>query len=222
MGSAPRDRVEVSGEQHLGLQGADALDGVDHGQCIPIAVAADGDQVRDVAEDRSERVAAQADLLVGQPDHHRVGGFAARGGDQLEAPVADGQRQPVVDDDVGGRGALGRQLLAEALLDRGDTAGELAGEGEGAAVGAVGQQALVVVAPVLPIGLRHNLGIRVAQRVQAADVVVVALGDQDVAHRRGVDGVEVGPVHRAFEAHAGVDDDAAVRRGQQVGVGQSR
>ena len=62
--SGAGDRLEMSGDQNLGPQLANALDRGDRGQCVAVAVAAHRDQVRDVAEDRSERIAAQADLLL--------------------------------------------------------------------------------------------------------------------------------------------------------------
>ena len=102
------DRPEVAGHQEFGLQLANALDRVDGGQRVPVAVAAHRDQVGNVAEDRAEGVAAQADPLVGQPDDHRVVGFSARHGDQFQPATPDLEGQRVVEDEVGGTGCSDR------------------------------------------------------------------------------------------------------------------
>ena len=101
-----RDWFEVTAQKNLGLQRTDTFDGVDHGERIAVAVATHGDQIRDMAEQCTEHVAAQTDLLVGQPNHQRIGGLPARCGDHFESAVTDGQREGVLDDDVRVWGAL--------------------------------------------------------------------------------------------------------------------
>ena len=60
-----------------------------------------------------------------------------------------------------------------------------------------------------------SCGARLAERVDAADVVGVALRQDDVAGRRGGDRVEVALVRARLEPHAGVHDDAAVVGGDR-------
>ena len=78
-----------------------------------------------MTEQRAEHVAAQTDLLVGQPDNHRVSGLTARRGDQFEGTFADRQREGVLNDDVRRRRALAGQLAAEPLLDLGDAGADV-------------------------------------------------------------------------------------------------
>ncbi len=97
------DRVEVPGDQHLGLQQPNPFVGGDGGQGVAVAVAAHGDEIGgDMAEQRSEQVAAQADPLVGEPYDQGVGGLTPPGGgDQLYAAATDVEGESVLDDHVG-------------------------------------------------------------------------------------------------------------------------
>ena len=215
------DRCEVTGEKYLGLQRTDPFDGVDHGERVAIAVASHGDQIRDMAEQCAEHVAAQTDLRVGQPDHQRIGGLAARCGDEFESAFTDGESEGVLDDDVRGRGALSGKLAAEPFLDLGDAGSQSVGEGECAARRSIPNQALIVVTPLLPVGLRHDLRVGIAHAVQSPDVVIVSLRHDEVGHRRGVDGIKVGTMGQALKTHARVDDHAALRCRNHEDVGQS-
>lgn len=119
----PDDRVEVPGEQNLRTQRANPFDGVDNAQSVAITVTTHGDEIGNVTEDRAERVAAQTDPLLRQPDDHRVGGLSARRGDQFQASAAEGQGQRVNDGDVGGGGTLRWEFRAEPALNRRDPVG---------------------------------------------------------------------------------------------------
>ena len=59
------DRIEMTGEQNLGPKLPDGLDRLDEGVRVAVAIAPHGDQVRDVAEQRAEHVAAEAHPFVG-------------------------------------------------------------------------------------------------------------------------------------------------------------
>jgi hypothetical protein len=73
------DGVEVTGYQHFWAQTANPLDRGDSRERVAIAVTPHRDKIRDMAENRPESVAAQADLLVWKPDDHRIGRLAAWG-----------------------------------------------------------------------------------------------------------------------------------------------
>ncbi len=131
----PDDRVEVPGEQDLGAQRADPLDGVDHGQRVAVAVAADGDEVGDVAEDRPNVLLHRQIRSSGSQTTSRVGGLPARGGDQLQPAVRRGSRVSVSSTVMSAVALLcGGQLRAEPALDRRDAVGEPAAERERTAV----------------------------------------------------------------------------------------
>ena len=61
--------------------------------------------------------------------------------------------------------------------------------------------------------LRQGVTFNDGSPFEAADVVDVTLREDNVAHRRGVNSVEVRPVHRSLEAHPGVDDHPALAGG---------
>ena len=79
------------------------------------------------------------------------------------------------------------------------------------------RQSRVVVAPVPVVGVHDHFGVGVAQRVDAAPVIGVALGDDDRAGRAG-ESSKACLAQRAFEDQAGVDDDPSVVGGEGVGV----
>ena len=81
---------------------------------------------------------------------------------------------------------------------------------------------VVVALPRRPIRLGDNLTVGVGDRADAADMVDVALREDDVADGRRVDGVVVGAVHRSLEAHPRVQHDPAFVGRQHVRVRQSR
>ena len=92
--------------------------------------------------------------------------------------------------------------------------------GEGGIARAEGLEALVVVAPPGEVGLGDDVGALVAEAVDPAHVVEVALGEDDGPGGSVVDGVEGPPVERSLEAHAGVDDDPTVVGLEEVTVRQ--
>ena len=73
----------------------------------------------------------------------------------------------------------------------------------------------------LVVRMRDELSALFAKEVRSTDVVHVSLGEEDVAERRVVDGVEVALVNRRLEAHPGVDDDATLGRRDQERIGQA-
>jgi hypothetical protein len=68
--------------------------------------------------------------------------------------------------------------------------------------------------------MRNDLGPCLAKEVHAADVVDMTLREQDVTNRSVIHGVEVAVVNRRLEAHPRVDDDAALRRRDQIRIGK--
>jgi hypothetical protein len=94
----------------------------------------------------------------------------------------------------------------------------VAPEGEGGARPAKGREAAIVGLVLGVADMRDDLGSRAAQMIDAADVVDVALGQDDVA--RGIR-IELGVVLLVIgrlEEHARVDDDAALGRRDQKAV----
>ena len=81
-------------------------------------------------------------------------------------------------------------------------------------------QARVFRLVFLVADLGDDLGALFAEQIDAADVIDVSLGEDDVARRARVDRVVVAFVHWRLEAHAGVDDDAALRRRDEIAVGE--
>jgi hypothetical protein len=70
-------------------------------------------------------------------------------------------------------------------------------------------------------GLRDHVGTLLAEHVDPAHVVVVALGEHDRPERPAADRLVGPPMHRTLEPHARVDEDPAVVRREQVRVGES-
>jgi hypothetical protein len=210
----------VPDEQQLGLEGEHAIERLDEAERVPVAVAPDRDEVREVAEQGAEEVAREADAVLRQPDHHGVGGLAARRRDQLEAEAAELEGAAILEAEGGQGPRLRRNLGAEVLPDVAQGLRDHRGEGEGAARGAEALDAGVVRLLGGIVRVRDDLRPLLPEQVDAAHVIDVALGQQDVADGPCVDGVEVSLVHRRLEAHAGVDDDAALGSDHQEGVGQ--
>ena len=109
--------------------------------------------------------------------------------EELERPAADRELEPVGE---GGRG-LRPGLGGTAPTPR-DSACAMAARiashpGEGGVAGPEPLEPLVVVAPDREVGLRDDVGAVVAEAVDAADVVGVALGEDERAGGRRVDGV---------------------------------
>jgi hypothetical protein len=72
------------------------------------------------------------------------------------------------------------------------------------------------------ICLRDQQRSVLAKPVDTADVIGVTLSERDVARRRGAHRVVVALVGARFEPHAGVHDDAAVFRRDQVAARHPR
>jgi hypothetical protein len=81
-------------------------------------------------------------------------------------------------------------------------------------------QTLVVVSPKATNSPGHDFGVGVAENIDATDMVVVALREEDVSDGAGVDGIEVRSMDRCLESHAGVDHHTPVVGGEQVAVRQ--
>ena len=214
------DRAEMTGEQRLGAQRAHPIDRLHHRQRIPIAVAAHGHQIRDMPEQASEHVAAQADTLVRQPHDKAVERLAAGCGIQLQAAATQLDDTAVFDDDRRGRDTL-RGQRTESLRRTPDRVHHLVDPREGGVLRPECRQQVIVALPRRPIRLGDNLTVRVGDRADAADMVDVALREDDVTDGRSIDGVVVGAVHRSFEAHPRVQHDPAFVGRQHVRVRQA-
>ncbi len=173
-----------------------------------------------MAEERAEQVAAEQGAGGGQPHHEGVERLPAGCRDEHELAAADHQLEAVLD---------GARRFGLGLGDGPDPerAGVLHGgddrvdPGEGRVAGAERLEALVVLAPHDEVRLGDHVGVGVAQHVDAADVVVVPLGEDERAGRGGIDRVVRGAVQGALEAHARVHDDAALVGADQVAVRQA-
>ena len=209
-------RSVMSEEEELRLEVDDPLDRRDERGRAAHAVTAHRHEVREVAEQCREHVADEGDAIVVEPDDERVDGLAAGNGDQVQSTPAAGERVRVVERDVGDS-RLGEwrdlRIVAACVARLAHDVGE---EGERAA-DAVPVDPLVVGLAHGDVRLRDELGPRPAERVDAADVIGVALREDDEPRRRGRDRVVVALVRPGFEPHPGVDDDPSVVGGDEVG-----
>ena len=71
------------------------------------------------------------------------------------------------------------------------------------------------------VRLRNELGARLAEGVDAAHVIHVTLGHQDVSDRAVIDGVVEPAVMAGLEAHPRIHHDASGIRHDQIGVRES-
>ena len=121
------------------------------------------------------------------------------------------ERVPVVEGDVG-LGRFGERRDRRVVAARVARLAHDIGEERQRSPDAQAVDAHVVGLARGDVLLRDELRAALAERVDAADVIGVALGQHDVARRRGADRVVVALVDLALEPHAGVDDDAPVAR----------
>jgi hypothetical protein len=213
-----RHRIVMSNQEELGLEGQHAVEGIDEAERIPVAVAPDGDEVREVSEESAEQVPGEADAVLREPDHHGVRRLAAGRRDQLEAKVAELEGIAVLEGDVGLGPGLRWNGAAEIVADVAEGLRDRRREGKGASRRPESLDAGVVrlLGGVVRVG--DDPGLRLAKAIDAAQVIDVPLGQQDVADGPPVHGVEVALVHRRLEAHARVDHDPAGGGHHQEGV----
>ena len=138
----------------------------------------------------------------GKPDDTAVDGLAARGGDELEVELADAEAEATIEGDVGDRlcpGAWSTPGFSAAIsrARRPLTSNQMAAVRSRRC----GDAGVVVLAgPV--VGLGHVPGAGLSEQPDAADVVDMGLGGDDIRGGAGAHGVEDALVVRGLVAHA--------------------
>ena len=82
------DGLVVPDRQNLRFEGAYPLDCGAKRSGLSVFVSSDGDEVRNVAEERSEEIAHDGDSRLGEPDDDRLVGFATRNPHEFEIDAA--------------------------------------------------------------------------------------------------------------------------------------
>ncbi len=207
----------VTEQEHFGFEVDHALHARDEREREAEPVAAHRHEVREVAEQGREHVADERDAFVREPDDERVDGLAAGHRQQLEAPAAELECVRVLEQHVGHDDLRPRRDLGVVAAHEAGLAHDRREEGE-RATDAEAVDALVVGLARGVVGLRDELRAVATEPVDAADVIGVALREDDVAGRRVAHRVEVPLVRLGLEPHAGVDDDPALVGDDEIRV----
>ena len=187
----------------------------------PVLVAAQRVEVREVREQRPEEVGEQRNPVLRQPDDAAVDGLAAGRGVELELELADAQREPRIEREIGHRPILALGSAGVPARELADHPRELAEPDQGGP-GAEPRDPRVVGLTRGVHRLRDITRSRLAEQRDAAHVVDVPLRGDHVGRRPGMDRVEQVLVVRRLPAHARVHDHAARVRCDHVARARSR
>ena len=170
-----------------------------------------------MGEQRAEEIADERDAVLGQP-HDAAVDRLADGSEQLDAEPVDVEVEAFVERDVGRRHRLSHRY-ARVLFGDADGVGDQHVEPDRRRAHAQALDAFVVGLADGVVGLGDVGRAGLAEQVDAADVIDVSLGRDDVVRGPRADGVEDALVVRRLVAHAGVDDHPAAVGEHAVGGG---